>query len=105
MSKNNSYSGEMKLEVVKAKLMGDSNNRIKKVFGIKSDTQIKTWVKKYNEFGEQALFDDKRGKASGIGKGRPRTNFDSVEEQIAFLKKENEWLKKSIEKKHGIKFK
>ena len=56
MSKNNSYSGEMKLEVVKAKLMGDSNSRIKKVFGIKSDTQIKTWVKKYNEFGEQALF-------------------------------------------------
>ncbi len=105
MSKNNSYSGEMKLEVVKAKLIGDSNSRIKKVFGIKSDTQIKTWVKKYNEFGEQALFDDKRGKASGIGKGRPRKNFDSVEEQIAFLKKENEWLKKSIEKKHGIKFK
>lgn len=105
MSKNNSYSGEMKLEVVKAKLRGDSNSRIKKVFGIKSDTQIKTWIKKYNEFGEQALFDDKRGKASGVGQGRPRTKFDSIEEQIAFLKKENEWLKKSIEKKHGIKFK
>ena len=31
MSKNNSYSGEMKLEVVKAKIMGDSNTRLKRV--------------------------------------------------------------------------
>ena len=34
MSKNNSYSREMKLEVVKAKLMGDSNSRIKKVLAL-----------------------------------------------------------------------
>ena len=105
MSKNNSYSGKMKLEVVKAKLMGDSNIRIRKVFGIKSDSQIKAWVKKYKEFGEQALFEDNRGKVSGVGQGRPRTKFNSLEEENAFLKKEVEWLKKSIEKKHGIKFK
>jgi len=52
MSNNNNYLGEMKLEVVKAKRMGDSNSRIKNGFDIKSDTQIKRWVQKYEECGE-----------------------------------------------------
>lgn len=104
MSKNNRYSGETKLEVVKLKLEGYSYSQLRNQFNIKSDTQIKVWVKKYKEFGKEALLEDNRGKAKGIGQGRPRTNFSSVEEQIEYLKKENEWLKKSIEKKHGIKF-
>ena len=41
MSKNNSYSRKMKLEVVNAKFMSDSNSKIKKDF----DLEIKTLVK------------------------------------------------------------
>jgi len=104
MGKNNKYSGELKLKAVKLKLEGVPTNTIMSKLGIRSSTQINNWVKKYKESGKDILFEENRGKASGVGQGRPKTHFNSLEEKIKHLEKENEWLKKSIEKKLGLKF-
>jgi len=104
MEKNNKYSGELKLKAVKLKLEGIPTKEIMSKLGIRSSTQIRNWVLKYKTSGKNALFEDNTGKASGVGQGRPKTNFNSLEEKVKHLEKENEWLKKSIEKKLGIKF-
>ncbi|PNB66143.1 hypothetical protein C1X30_35645, partial [Pseudomonas sp. FW305-BF6] len=57
-------------------------------------TQLKQWVKKYRN-GE--LFIDKRGKSSHANTpfiGRPKTKFDSIEEERDYLKAKVEYLKK-----------
>ena len=73
---------------------GYSLSHIKNIFNIKSDSQIIQWTRKFNELGNTAFDIDLRGKASGMGQGRPKTNFRSIEEELKYLKMENEYLKK-----------
>ena len=96
MSKiNTNYSKEFKLSVVKRYLDGIGGyGSVAKEMGVKSDTQVRSWVIKYQELGKVAFDEETRGKAKGGRKGRPKTNFSSLEEENKYLKMEVEYLKK-----------
>ncbi len=81
----NSYSEDLKREVVRLKLEeGWSYRQLREHFGIKSDAQIAEWVKKFQN-GES--FEDQRGVWT-------RKHFSSLEEENAYLKAQVEYLKK-----------
>jgi transposase len=82
----NSYSEELKREVVRLKLEeGWSYRQLREHFGIKSDAQIAEWVKKFRN-GES--FNDQRGVWN-------RKHFSSLEEENAYLKAQVEYKKKA----------
>ena len=91
------YSPELKAEAVRLyteeKL---SAIRIASILGIRSKTQVQEWVKKHLQ-GESK--EDLRGKTAWR-KGRPKTKFSSVEEELAYIKAENEYLKKRYPNLH-----
>lgn len=96
MSKiNNRYSKEFKLAVVKRYLEGNGGYlTVAKEMNVKNDSQVAAWVKKFKLLGETAFDFETRGKVKGPIKGRPRTKFNSLEEEIEYLRMENEYLKK-----------
>jgi transposase len=57
---------------------------------IRNCTQLKVWVRKWHD-GEE--FDVRKGTTNPL-KGRPRTVFDSVEEERDYLKAQVDYLKK-----------
>ncbi len=83
----NQYSEETKEEAVRLRLKEgwSYNNRIMEKFGIKSESQIITWVRK-SQNGES--FEDYRGHWS-------KKHFSSAEEENAYLKAQVEYLKKA----------
>ncbi|WP_340387556.1 hypothetical protein [Paenibacillus sp. FSL F4-0100] len=58
--------------------------------GIRSCTQLKTWVRKYRD-GE--AFDTRKG-SGGPMRGCSRTMFSSIEEERDYLKAQVDYLKK-----------
>lgn len=93
----NTYSAEFKVEVVKAYLSGEYGSQLStaKHFGIRSKSQVRKWVSIFNESGQDALYIDNRGKAIGDNKGRPKKLENMTkDQQIAYLKMENDILKK-----------
>lgn len=92
--KNNSYSKETKIQASIMRNSGYSFSHIRKILNIKSDSQIIRWTIKYNQMGDSAFDIDLRGKTSGLGQGRPKTKFSSLEEEVKYLRMENEYLKK-----------
>ena len=99
---NNKYTKETKIKVAKMRIEGYSIPDIRKSNGLKSDAQVLAWTNKYLEQGEKAFDIDMRGKNSGKKRGRPKTNFSSLEEEVKYLKMENEYLKKlqALQKKN-----
>ncbi|PEP93696.1 helix-turn-helix domain-containing protein [Bacillus toyonensis] len=92
------YSDELKIQVVKSYLNGEGNQSvIAKKYQLRSRTQLMNWVRKYQETGD---ISDWRGQNDGnnglknLLKGRSRMKFDSIEEleyykaQVAYLKKQ-----------------
>lgn len=69
-------------------------NTIAKELALSSQKSVYHWVNQYNEKGETAFDEETRGKATGSKKGRPNTKFNSLEEEIKYLRMENEYLKK-----------
>ena len=105
MRKNNIYTPEFKIKLVKEYLKGGvSYESLKNKYNIPNKRQIKTWVDKYQEFGESSFYKEKRGHKGG-STGRPPKELDlnslTKDEQIEYLKKqlyykqlENDVLKK-----------
>lgn len=101
-TKFNKYTPEFKVEVAEAYLSGKygGSNMVAKHYNVPSHEQVDSWVKKYRESGPESLSVETRGRASikdGVKKGRPRKKgLESMtkDEQIAYLKMENEILKK-----------
>jgi transposase len=60
-----------------------------------SDSMVGRWVKHFETKGIKGL-EEKRGKAKGPGKGRPRTRPEDPETKIKRLEAENEMLKKLL---------
>lgn len=86
-----SYTDEFKLRAVQCYLEGSTSYQaLADKLGIRSCTQLKTWVRKYRD-GE--VFDTRKG-SSGPMKGRPRTTFSSIEEERDYLKAQVDYLKK-----------
>jgi transposase len=97
-----SYTPEFKMEAVRLYLEeGLSYQAVAKQLGVPSHTQIRQWVKKYRN--GESLEDHRQ---SGLRKpawrtGRPKTKFASIEEELAYLKAEVEYLKKRYPNLHG----
>ncbi|WP_407673321.1 IS3 family transposase [Paenibacillus silvisoli] len=92
--KNKVYSEELKAEAVRLYLEeGLSANQIADRFEIRSKTQMQQWIKKHLEGPKE----DMRGKTAWR-KGRPKTQFSSIEEELAYIKAENELPKKAVSK-------
>jgi len=92
------YSDELKIQVVESFLNDEgSQSAIAKKYGLKSRTQLMDWVRKYQETGG---ISDSRGKNNGNKgfknplKGRSRTKFDSMEEELEYYKAQVAYLKK-----------
>jgi transposase len=61
-------------------------------FGIRSKTQVENWVKKHR-LGEP-------WRKPVVRKGRPKTKFGSVEEEVVYLRAEIDYLKKQYPNLH-----
>ncbi len=86
MEKRRTYSTSLKLEAVKTFLKGEKSASIIAVdLGISSRRMVEKWVLIYEKFGEDG-FKDKRGKLTGPRKGRPKKDFNSLEEENKFLR-------------------
>ena len=98
----NVYSSETKWAVVREKMEGKLTNReIMGKYGIKSRSQIKTWMRWYRN-GQIYRFDQPSGKQYAFGHG-PESASESeiMNKQTTHLKMENEILKKYLEMKRG----
>jgi transposase-like protein len=85
------YTKEFKLTAVKAYLEGSSSYKVvADCLEIRNCTQLKVWVRKWRN-GEE--FDVRKGLSNPL-KGRPRTAFDTVEEERDYLKAQVDYLKK-----------
>lgn len=91
------YSLEFKIWLVEKYLAGEGGiETLALSNGLKSKTQLKDWIRKYR-LGELTETNaDKRGCGAGSHKGRPREKFESQEQQLEYLKLENEYLKKKL---------
>ncbi|MGF9860126.1 helix-turn-helix domain-containing protein, partial [Priestia endophytica] len=58
---------------------------------------IYRWVKHFQAEGLKGL-EEKRGKAKGVGKGRPTTQLETTETKLKRLEAENALLKKFLGK-------
>ena len=96
--KKNIYSVEFKVDVINRYNSGAEGGvkMLSKKLGFRSNTMLRDWLKKYNEFGEAGL-NNKRGKSLTPMRGRPKKQHNSPEEEIFQLKAENEYLKELLE--------
>ena len=70
-----------------------SYREVARQLGIRNKTQVDVWVKRYSE---GQLFEQ-----TNIRRGRPKTKFASMEEEMAYLRAEIEYLKKRYPNLHG----
>jgi len=98
---NKKYTDEFKAEAVRLYLEdGWSPYRIAAQLGVRSKTQVQVWIKKHQQRERGELKEDQRGKTAWR-KGRPKTKFSSIEEELAYIKAENDYLKKRYPNLHG----
>lgn len=95
------YSGDFKVSVVE--YMHNTGASIRKTaahFNIPSRGSISKWERIYYEEGKEALYEERRGRASKMGTKRPRKSKKNIETnedllaEVQRLRMENEYLKK-----------
>ena len=98
--KRTTYSPAFKEAAVKLFLKGGRSYRqLCEELGIKDKKTLRQWVAKINS-GES--LEDGRGKSSHAEhRGRPKTKFTSVEEELAYVKAERDYLKKLYRSRFG----
>jgi transposase len=90
------YSEEIKKKAVQMYEEQEKSYRvIAEELEIRNVSQVKAWVKKYRN---QESFEDQRSRNPFMG--RPRTAFQSVEEERDYLKAQVEYLKKRYPNLH-----
>ncbi len=95
--KNRNYSIEIKLKAVKMYLEeGLASSQIVKLLDLNSKNRVLLWWKHYEEFAIDGLKERRRSVKSPL-RGRPKRNFNSIEEEMEKLRAENEYLKKLLE--------
>jgi transposase len=95
------YSGDFKVAVVEyMHATGASIRQTAAHFNIPSTKSVSDWERIYYEEGKEALYEERRGRASKMGAKRPKkpkkdvqTNEDLLAE-VQRLRMENEYLKK-----------
>lgn len=97
--KQATYSPAFKEEAVRLYLEGGrSYQRLAEELGLKDKKTLRSWVAKVKR-GES--LEDGRGKTTGFQRGRPRTQFASAEEELAYVKAERDYLKKLYRSRFG----
>ena len=90
------YSRELKIEIAEAYLNGEGSYlSLARKYNLESKFRVRDWVKIYKNKGSEGFLVDGRGRNS---KGRPKSiNLEDMtkDEQIEFLKMENDILKKA----------
>ncbi|MFC7679626.1 transposase [Paenibacillus sp. GCM10028914] len=87
------YSLELKMEAVR--LVNEEHMSIREVakrLDIRNKSQVQSWAAKYKTEGILEPTTSRRG--------RPKTKFASVEEEMAYLRAEIEYLKKQYPNLH-----
>jgi transposase-like protein len=99
--KFNNYTEVFKRKAVERYLNDEgSYQSLADELGLRSSTQLKVWVKQYEE--KQTLSDHRGRKSSGNPfNGRPKSKFRSVEEERDYYKAQVEYLKKQYPNLHG----
>ncbi|MDL2210614.1 helix-turn-helix domain-containing protein [Desulfovibrio sp. OttesenSCG-928-O18] len=93
------YPVPFKEEAVRLYLEGHGSYRqLCEQLGIKDKRQLRNWVAKVQR-GES--LEDRRGKSDSPYKGRPRTKFESLEEKLAYVEAERDYLKKLYRSRFG----
>ena len=93
------YPQEFKEDAVRQYLQGNKSYRqLTEELGIKDAKTLRSWVSKVKN-GE--TLEEGRGKAKGTRRGRPKTNFSSIEEELAYIKSERDFFKALCEAKLG----
>ena len=93
------YSKEFKEEAVRLYLEGaEGYKKLTKRLGLTSTARLRDWVAKAQR-GES--LEDGRGKHRNSRKGRSRTRFDSLEEKLAYVEAERDYLKKLYRSRFG----
>jgi len=83
---------EFKIKLVKLYLEGNGGYRaLARAYGLKDSTQLRDWVKKYKNGDLTEENSDRRGKCTFLKK-----IFKDRDEEIEYLKFENEYLKKKL---------
>ena len=107
MVKRKMYSAKVKYQTVQMKLAGKPMKEILKKLGIKNESQVKTWVKWFQN-GETYRFEQPVGKQYSYGKGFVENLSGSERDQLELkrLRLENEVLKKykTLERKWYQKY-
>lgn len=92
---NNKYPRDLKIKIVKRYLEGGvSIQNLADQFGILSKTQIYNWIKKYEKYGDEAFKFETRGNPKDKKIAINEVIFDNIEEEIRFLRMENDYLRK-----------
>ncbi len=93
------YSEEFKETAVRLYLGGDKSYKtLTEELGLKDTKTLRRWVAQYQR-GES--LGENRGRKMGPRKGRPRTQFASAEEELAYVKAELEYVKKLYRSRFG----
>jgi len=95
------YSGDFKLSVIEyMHSTGASLNHVAAYFNIPSKRSISSWERIYYEEGKEALFEERRGRASKMNAKRSKKSKKKIETnedllaEVQRLRMENEYLKK-----------
>ena len=95
------YSGDFKISVVEyMHSTGASLRQTAAHFNIPSKESVSKWERIYCEEGRDALYEERRGKASKMGMKRTKKSKKNIEtnedllEEVQRLRMENEYLKK-----------
>lgn len=91
------YTEGEKMEAVRLYETGVSSREVARRLGIPEKRQVLDWVNKVRS--GEALTASRSNQA--WRKGRPKTKFTSVEEELAYIKAENEYLKKRYPNLNG----
>ena len=93
------YPQEFKEDAVRQYLQGGKSYRqLTEELGIKDAKTLRSWVSKVRN-GES--LEEGRGKAKTVRRGRPKTKFSSVEEELAYVKSERDFFKALCKAKLG----
>lgn len=97
--KKTTYPPAFKEEAVRLYLEGGRSYRqVCAELGIKDKKTLRQWVAK-GKNGES--LEEGRGKSANSRSGRPKTNFSSAEEELAYVKAERDYLKKLYRSRFG----
>lgn len=91
---NNKYPDELRMRAVR--LVTEENvsyREAAKELGIRNKSQVLVWVQRYRE-GQPLVQETAR-------EGQPKTEFVSMEEEMAYLRAEIAYLKKRYPNLHG----